>query len=103
MRWLSLSLVATVLTPTVAFVNGNDDWHMSDWRHMMWSGCGGGFMWIVFFILIGVVVYFVLRNAKSSAPQNTRRETPMEVLKRRYAKGEITKEQFDEMKRDLED
>jgi putative membrane protein len=31
----------------------------------------------------------------------TRRETPLEVLKARYARGEITKEQFEQMKEDL--
>ena len=28
-------------------------------------------------------------------------QTPLDIVKARYAKGEITKEQFDEMKRDL--
>ncbi len=28
-------------------------------------------------------------------------ETPLDIIKRRYASGEITKEQFDEMKRNL--
>ncbi len=28
---------------------------------------------------------------------------PKEILKRRYARGEITKEQFDQMKKDLDD
>ncbi len=28
-------------------------------------------------------------------------ETPIEVLKRRYASGEVSKEQFEQMKRDL--
>ncbi len=34
----------------------------------------------------------------SNAPQN---ESPLEILKRRYALGEITHEQFEEMKRVL--
>jgi putative membrane protein len=29
--------------------------------------------------------------------------TPLEILKKRYASGEITKEEFDQMKKDLED
>ncbi len=31
------------------------------------------------------------------------RETPLDILKARYARGEITKQQFEEMKRDLRD
>jgi len=32
----------------------------------------------------------------------TQRESPVDMLKGRYAKGEISKEDFDRMKRDLE-
>ena len=45
-----------------------------------------------------LVVYFV-RNAKSLSPSS---ELPLDILKARYARGEITKEQFDAIKRDLE-
>lgn len=37
-------------------------------------------------------------NALVTLPSN---QTPLDILKMRYAKGEITREQFEEMKRDL--
>jgi putative membrane protein len=44
-----------------------------------------------------LAVHFV-RNAKSSSASN---ESLLDILKARYARGEITKEQFDTVKRDL--
>jgi len=43
----------------------------------------------------------VLQNTKSKSFDNSFRETLMDILKKRYAKGEITKEEFDRMKKDL--
>jgi putative membrane protein len=45
-----------------------------------------------------LVVYFV-RNPKFFSPSG---ELPLDILKARYARGDITKEQFDAIKRDLE-
>jgi len=56
-------------------------------------------MWIIMIVLIGVLIYLFIQfpKAKAGSP-----ETPLEILKKRYSKGEITKEDFDRMKRDLE-
>jgi len=63
-------------------------------------------MWILFFVVIVVVVYFILQSAKSTSRDSSFRETPREtsidILKRRYARGEISKEEFEQMKKDLE-
>ena len=56
-------------------------------------------MWIVMIALIGVLVYFLIQLPKAKTGSM---ETPLEILKKRYARGEITKEDFDRMKRDLE-
>jgi len=71
------------------------------WGHMMYYGYGGGFMWILFLVAIGVLVYFIVRNAKTGGSAGEPGETPLDILKKRYARGEITKEDFDRMKRDL--
>lgn len=70
--------------------------HMGGW---WW----GSFFYVLFLLAIIVVIIFLV---KAIAGQGRKippsEEDPMEILKRRYAKGEITKKQFDEMKKDLE-
>ena len=65
-------------------------------------GYGGMFMWILFLILLGVVIYFIVQNTRSKNLEGQSRETPIDILKKRYAKGEITKEDFDRMKNELQ-
>ncbi len=64
---------------------------------MMHYGYVGWFMWLILVIVIAAVIYFILQARKGVDV----RETPLEILKKRYAKGEITKEDYDRMKRDL--
>jgi len=63
-------------------------------------------MWILFLIVIVLVIYFTLQSTKprsyDSSFRETPRETSIDILKRRYARGEITKEEFEQMKKDLE-
>lgn len=71
---------------------------MDDWGHMTW-GYGGMFMWLILLVLIGFVVYFVVRSGKW--PGRDGEETPLEILKKRYARGEITQDEYDRMKKEL--
>ena len=57
---------------------------------------------MILVLLLGMaVVYFLLKKQGESRQVEASRETPLEILKRRYAKGEISREQFEEMKKDL--
>lgn len=47
---------------------------------------------------IGVIFYNVI-NMKKNKEKNI--DDPLSILKKRYAGGEITKEEFDKMKQDL--
>ena len=74
------------------------------WGPMMHYGFGYGgmFMWIIFLIVIGLLIYFIVKAQKTKGQMPTQRESPVDILKGRYAKGEITKEVFERMKKDLE-
>jgi putative membrane protein len=65
----------------------------------------GGFGMILFWVLlIGAGIWFVQSVGRSPGTDRAAMpmvESPLDILKRRYAKGEISKEQFEEMKRDL--
>lgn len=64
---------------------------------------GGG--WIMFFwwFIIIVLVVFVIRAVINSGQNKQRmdKETPIEILKRRYANGEIDEEEFQKRKKEL--
>jgi len=76
-------------------------WMMSGWG--MGYGFFGWLMMFLFWILIiaavvlGVRWFIDQRKLKGSSVE----ETPLDFLKKRYASGEIDKEEFETMKRDL--
>lgn len=61
-------------------------------------GMGWG-MWFIPLLIILAIYFFSKSNSKRNIEQTT--ETPLDILKKRYAKGEITKEQFEEMKNNI--
>lgn len=79
-------------------------WMMGDWA--TW-GPGYGFVGMIvmmfFWVLIIVGIVLIVRwlfTRGAQKPSSTD-ETALEILKRRYARGEINKEEFEAMKRDL--
>ena len=80
------------------------DGSVRGWDHMMgYGGYGGMLMWLILLIIAGIAVYFlVARGRGTSLSHGTESQTPEDILKRRYASGEISKEEFDRLKRDIE-
>lgn len=78
---------------------------------MMWD-YGGGWGWWMFLMMIIVVVavvvgvVFLVRGVttQGQTPRSTVPEgpSPKDILKRRYAAGEIDREEFQQRLRDLE-
>lgn len=70
---------------------------------MGYGGHGGMFMWLIVIVVIAVVVYLVYnRNIGAGGSLGGLRESPLDILKKRYAKGEISREEFEQLKRDIE-
>ncbi|MDA8345958.1 MAG: SHOCT domain-containing protein [Thermaerobacter sp.] len=75
---------------------------------MMWGYWGGAWAWlgplmmIVFWVLVIGGIVLILKawwqpQARSGQPL----DTAMDLLRERYARGELSREQFEEMRRDL--
>ena len=63
---------------------------------------GGGWMMIVWWILIIAVIVIGIRffiNVTNGRSDQS--DTPLDVLKKRYARGEIDKEEFEKRKKEL--
>lgn len=88
-------------------------------KYMMWNsfgnmmgyGWGGGFGFIftlIFWGLIFWVIFSLVRGGMGhgccghGSHKEHGEKTPSDILKERYAKGEISKEDFDKMRKDLE-
>lgn len=62
---------------------------------------GGGWMMFLWWFLIIILIIFMVRFLWNSGQNKQSKETPMEILKRRYANGEIDEEEYNKRKREL--
>jgi len=65
-----------------------------------WGFMGGG-MWLFWLIFIIIIFLLIKTFNTPSNPPSEQNETALDILKKRYAKGEITKEEFEEQKKTL--
>jgi putative membrane protein len=94
----------------VSFVLGAIlEWPYRDWDRMGPGMMPGfGWMWlmpILWIAFLGLTVWAIVAAVRSSGESkgsdSTKAESAMEVLKKRYARGEINKEEYEQKKRDL--
>lgn len=67
-----------------------------DWGHILYRG--GGFFMILLWICIIFVFVLVLKNILTGKHQA---ENALDILKKRYAAGKLSKKEFEEMKQDI--
>ena len=76
--------------------------HMGGWE---WGWMAMGWVWMFIFWggIIALAVWVVKRLTQPrEGGQAPDRVSPLEIAKDRYARGEITREQFEQLRKDLQ-
>ena len=99
--------IFAVLVPLAG--NALAQWRGYDWGHgpgMMGEwGWFGGILMVIFWIAVIIGIIFLIRwlvQSTGSGGHGARsEESAMDILKKRYARGEIDKKEFEQKKKDL--
>ncbi len=101
-------IVVVLIVPPLVF-GAISGWQYDGWG-MMGPGMMGGFgwmwlmpvFWIVFLgLIIWAVVAAVRGSSESRSSDSSKADSALELLKKRYARGEIDKDEYEEKKKDL--
>ena len=70
--------------------------------NMFGWGLGGGLMMIVFWVFVVLLIVWLVKGTHIGDNSESRgSKSPLDILKERYAKGELDKKEYDEKKKDL--
>jgi len=98
----TLALAASAIgNAAIAQQDTEKPWSYGD---MMWGGgfgIGGGIMMVLFWGAIIVLIVVAVRALSNSGP-STREPDAMDVLKQRFARGEIDEDEFERRKKTLD-
>ena len=102
MRILIMVFIIVFMFPVLAFADVEGCGFTWGWNQMMNFGHGGGiFTMFMFAVVIGLIIYFIVINTRSNRYTGGFSETSLDIIKERFAKGEITEKEFEKMKKAL--
>jgi len=97
-------MLAVLLFPLISFADGAGECPIGMGGYGMMNSFGlgyfGGLLNFILWIAIVVGIVYVVRMLTSK--KTNKEKDAMGILKERYAKGEIKKEEFEEMKKEIE-
>lgn len=76
------------------------------WCNGWYPGGGSlfmGFLMVLFWVGVIIGVVYLLKNLFKNNTSYSKKKSPLEILKERYAKGEIADADFDQMRQKLEE
>jgi putative membrane protein len=105
MKRLAIWAISSLSAPTLAAADPMENWQ-EGYGHMMWGGgfgIFGGLMMIVFWgIIIALIVIAVKWLTDNQRSSNPGKRDAMEILRERFASGEIDEDEFDRRRKVLE-
>lgn len=101
MKVFRTSIPAAVVAAAAFLANGcvafaHDGDHMGDWGGGWWIAMV--FMMVIFWAAVIAVVVWAVRSIAGSRED---RRTPLDIARERLARGEISEEEFERIKRQL--
>jgi putative membrane protein len=74
---------------------------MMHWGYEWGMGWFGWLFMVAFWALVIIGIVFLIRAVLGGGKTEEKTETALDILKKRYARGEINKQEFEEKKQDL--
>ncbi|VVB63773.1 Uncharacterised protein [uncultured archaeon] len=74
---------------------------MMGWYQSPYMGFWTSLIWLIIVIVVAYLIYRLIKSEKILAPSKIPSKSAEDILAERYTKGELTREQYMQMKEDL--